>query len=72
MSPFWQGLIEGAAAAWPPAAGGMFLTWYLAKNKVQQVTDKQNKFLTTLTRNQTAELQGREQAEPPADPDRYA
>lgn len=73
MSAFWEGLVTALVASWPPAAGGMWLTWYLARRKVAQITDQQTATIKQLTKTQTRELLGSVPPDDrPADPDRYA
>ena len=45
-------------ATWPPAAAGLFLTWYLAVRKVKQVTSQQTNDIQDITDKQTKTLLG--------------
>lgn len=53
-------LLIGIVISWPPAIGGLWLTWFMARRKVAEVTRKANErqtaVLTKLTNDQTATL----------------
>jgi hypothetical protein len=53
-------LLTGIIVSWPPAAGGLWLTWWLARRKVAEVTRKANETQTAaisaITRQQTADI----------------
>jgi hypothetical protein len=58
LTAFWIYLITGIMCGWPPAVAGMWLTWRLAQNKVQKITENQTKVIQGLTNRQTGQLLG--------------
>jgi hypothetical protein len=58
VSAFWIYTITGIICGWPPAALGMWITWYLANRKVQRITEDQTKVIRSLTNRQTGQLLG--------------
>jgi hypothetical protein len=59
-------LLIGVVTGWPPAAAGMWLTWWLARRSVQRVTDRQTREIRAMTAAQTSILLA--PGQPPAPP----